>query len=262
MTLYITNKWSDLRAHSTFRTGWCQIGFGVHSLACKCVLNLLSPCVQPMSEGQDVKLFVDPRGRLMYSEVRSLKGQDSFLEAAGYVQINCNLPAEAPGHKTCAHIDFRASLHCTDGSKPIMLIQQIKGIEGKGFLEQQVCNDAPLFILDGQSLSAMLGLLPLPASQHGIILCRCPCAFSIQAVLAWQGLEQWLGKLDCLRPLEEKYELVYVYITKQRLGRDGWMYAAKKQNLLLVPRQTMPTYLPVIQDRLALNDLALPPSED
>ena len=82
-------------------------------------------------------------------------------------------------------------------------------------------------------------------------------------MLSWQGLEQWLKPLEeALQPLEEEYEVVFVYLTKQLLGKEGWLYTAAKQNLLVVPRQTMPTYLPVIQDRLAVSDLQLPPAPD
>ena len=41
-------------------------------------------------------------------------------------------------------------------------------------------------------------------------------------MLAWQGCEQWFRPLEkALQPLEEKYELVFVYLTKRILGMDG-----------------------------------------
>lgn len=74
-----------------------------------------------------------------------------------------------------------------------------------------------------------------------------------------QMLKEWREALDgVLEPLKVTYKLVYVYHTRQLLSRDGWEYAAKRDDLLMVPRQTLPTYVPVAQDRLAVSDLLLP----
>ncbi len=78
-------------------------------------------------------------------------------------------------------------------------------------------------------------------------------------MLSWQALEKWLILLEePLKPLEKSFELIFVFLTKQLLGKEGWLYTAScKKNLLVVPRQTMSAYLPVIHDRLAVNDLRL-----
>ena len=74
----------------------------------------------------------------------------------------------------------------------------------------------------------------------------------------------WLRSLEePLEELEKSFELVFVYITKQLLGKEGWLYTAScEKNLLVVPRQTLAVYLPVIHDRLAVMDLRLAQAVD
>ena len=83
-----------------------------------------------MTEDQDVEMFLDNKNKLHHTEWRDLVNQKSFEEASGYVQIRCDLPPSAAGHKSCTLLDFRATLLPAAGGKPLMLLQQVKGKEG------------------------------------------------------------------------------------------------------------------------------------
>ena len=98
--------------------------------------------MQAIAEDRDVELFLDSNKRLIHTELRNLTKQKAFQEASGYVQIRCDLSAAAAGHKACTLIDYRATLHPADGGKPLMLIQQVKGKEGKGSMQKQVCTSS------------------------------------------------------------------------------------------------------------------------
>ena len=57
------------------------------------------------------------------------------------------------------------------------------------------------------------------------------------------------------------WDIIVMYVTMQPLSRDAWEYVAAQKHdgsgLLVVSRQTIATYLPVTQDRLAIGDLQL-----
>ena len=78
-----------------------------------------------------------------------------------------------------------------------------------------------------------------------------------------QALENWYKPLKTafIRKASE-YEVVFVFFSTQPLGRDGWRYVAAQDDLLVVPRQTLPAYLPAVQDRLAVGDLMLSDDEE
>lgn len=77
-----------------------------------------------------------------------------------------------------------------------------------------------------------------------------------------QTLKNWIEKLEpVLEPLKGDLQIVYVYYSRQLLSKEGWEYALKRGDLLVVGRQTMPTYVPIAQERLAVSDLQLPPVE-
>ncbi len=89
-----------------------------------------------------MEIFLDNEKKLHYTERRDLDNQKSFEEASGYVQIRCDLPSSAAGHKSCTLLDFRATLLPVAGGRPLMLLQQVKGKEGgkegKVTLQKQV----------------------------------------------------------------------------------------------------------------------------
>ena len=102
--------------------------------------------MQDMTEDQDTQLFVDqyidPQGnrhhQIHLHEQRDLVNHKGFLETDGYVQICCDLPASVSGQKPCHLVDYRATLHCADDAgRPLMLIQQMKGKDGKGSCMQK-----------------------------------------------------------------------------------------------------------------------------
>ena len=75
-------------------------------------------------------------------------------------------------------------------------------------------------------------------------------------------LKNWLDELDGpLKDLKRTYKLDYVYCTRQLLSRAGWEFVANRDDLLVVPRQTLGTYVPIAHDRLAVSDLQLPVEE-
>ena len=114
------------------------------------------PYMQPITVDQDTPLFVKPpRGSknkdeeqdkenkdpvLCYHEERDLVDKKGFREADGYRQIRCDLPSSSTGHKQATLIDLRLTLHHADGDRPLMIVQHVKGKEGKGsILQKQVC---------------------------------------------------------------------------------------------------------------------------
>lgn len=90
-------------------------------------------------------LFVRPpkkeeKAILCYHEERDLRDKKGFREASGYRQIRCDLPSSSTGHKQATLIDIRLTLHYADGDRPLMIVQQVKGKEGKGrIMQKQVC---------------------------------------------------------------------------------------------------------------------------
>ena len=185
-------------------------------------------------------LFVDKAGAVQFKEVRCLEREVELEERAGHVNVWCD-PGEGPGHKSCACIDHRLTLPQPSRSKPAMFLQQINGEEGSA-LGQQV----GLLAVTGRAWF-IEGLLSGTATliAYGAFACS-------------QDLEDWRMKArNTFKGLAEDSDLIYVYISARPLSAEGLKYILSKRDLLVVPRQTLGAYLPVIYDRLVIGGRAL-----
>lgn len=193
---------------------------------------------QHVTTGRDKAghLFVDKAGAVQFKEVCCLEHEVELKERAGHVNVWCD-PGEGPGHKSCACIDHRLTLPQPSRSKPAMFLQQIKGEEGVA-LGQQV----GLLAVTGRAWF-IEGLLSATATliANGAFACS-------------QVLENWYTKArTTFEGLAKDFDLMYVYISARPLSADGLKYILSKRDLLVVPRQTLGAYLPVIYDRLAIS---------
>lgn len=181
-------------------------------------------------------LFVDKAGAVQYKEVRPLEKQPAFNERDGHSNVWCD-PGEGPGHKSCPCIDHRLTLPQPSPSKPAMFLQQIKGEESPA-LGQQVgllAVTRQAWFIEGL-LSATVTLI-----ANGAFACS-------------QVLENWHKETrSTFKGLDEDFDIVYVYISARPLSADGLKYILSQRDLLVVPRQTLGAYLPVIHDRLVIS---------
>ncbi|CAL8463864.1 g3399 [Coccomyxa elongata] len=77
------------------------------------------------------------------------------------------------------------------------------------------------------------------------------------AELGPQSLQNWHTKArQIFTSLAVDFEIIYVFISRAPLRADGLKYVLSTSDLLVVPRQTLGAYLPVIHDRLAIRSRA------